>query len=183
MIMSIFRQGRPTTQLDHIAALKLATTEEDLDLITFAFLHEEAVLTALEQEACIVKPLESGDEGMSFASLYDVAITLRDFNRMKAHSVQSPEAIGPSLYETVLICEVEFNPRVMVRLKSLDEKSAKAAIQVLIDTTDFREQLVREMVLQICNSDDVRWVTAGYLRVEDPAPAQDPDWVIVPSER
>ena len=183
MMMSIFRQGRPPSQLDHLACLKLATEEHDLDLITWSFLNEKPVLTALDRVACIIKPLESGDEGMSFDSLYDTAVTLRDFNRMKAHKVQSPAAIGPVLYETVLVAEVSFNPRVMIRLKALDEKTARAAIQVLIDQPDFREELVREMVSQICNSGDVRWVTAGYLKVDDPAPAQDPDWVIVPSER
>jgi hypothetical protein len=183
MRMSVFRQGRPTTQLDHLAAIKLATEEHDLDLISWAHLNGKAVLTALERVACIIKPLESGDEGMSFDSLYDTAVTLRDFRRMREHKVQSPEAIGPSLYETVLVCEVEFNPRVRIQFKALDDKSAKETIQVLIDTTEFREQLVREMVLQICNSDDVRWVTAGYLKVDDVAPAADPDWMVVPSER
>lgn len=183
MMMSVFRQGRPTTQQDHLVCLRLAKEAHDLDLITWSFLNEKPVLTALEHVACIIKPMEAGDEGMSFDSLYDTALTLRDFKRMKEHKVQSPDAIGPSLYETTLVCEVEFNPRVHVQLKALDDTDARARMQKLIDTPEFREKLVLELVYQVCNSDNATWSTAGYLKVDDVAPAAEPDWAIIPSKR
>jgi hypothetical protein len=178
MIMSIFRQGRPTTQLDHIAALKLATTEEDLDLITFAFLHEEAVLTALEQEACIVKPLESGDEGMSFASLYDVAITLRDFNRMKKHNVTDPQNFGDVLYEAELIFDIDFVPQIMVHLKARDDQDAEAKMTRLLKETEFRTRLATVFCNFVFSHPDMNLRSPGFLKIEDPAPADAPEWDI-----
>ena len=179
MMMSVFRQGRPTTQLDHLACIKLATTEDDLDLITWAFLNEKPVLTALDQMACIVKLQEPGDAGHSFESLYDNCVTLRDLTRMKAHKVTKPDAIGPVLYELELIAEINFIPRVLVRIKALNEVALRARLRELVNEETFREQLTLELVNQILISPEVSMVSTGGLKIDDPAPADKPEWEII----
>jgi hypothetical protein len=179
MMMSVFRQGRPTSQLDHIACLKLAATEHDLDLITFAFLNGKAVLTALDGVPAIVKLEETGDAGHTFESLYDNCVTLRDLTRMKAHKVQSTDALGPVRYELELIAEINFIPRVLVRIKALNEVALRARLRELVNEEDFREQLTLELVNQILISPEVSMVSTGGLKIDDPAPADKPEWEII----
>jgi hypothetical protein len=178
MMMSVFRQGRPTTQLDHLAALKLTTETHDLDLITWAFLNEKAVLTALDQTACIVKPLESGDEGMSFESLYDVAITPRDLRRMAAHKVTDPKDIGAVLFEAELIFDIDFHPRIMVHLKARDDPDAEAVLTRLLKEPEFRQRLANVFCNFVFTHPNTNLRTPGFLKIEDPAPADAPEWDI-----
>jgi hypothetical protein len=178
MMMSVYRQGRPTAQMDHLVCLKLAKEAYDLDLITHAFLHETHVLTALDQTPAIVKPQEAGDDGHSYESLYDTAITMRDFRRMKAHKAQSPDGIGAVLYEVELVFHIDFNPRVLVNLKARDEIEAKATLTRLLKEPEFRQRLASVFCDFVFQHPHTSLATPGFLKIDDPAPADAPEWEI-----
>ena len=65
MMMSVRRQGRPTSQMDHLTVLKLATEQHHLDLITLAFPNERPVVNVLEHAACIINPKNPATPGIT----------------------------------------------------------------------------------------------------------------------
>ena len=96
MLMSVYRQGWTRSQLDHLACMEMAASAIDLDLITFSFLNSKPTIVGLEGATAVIKPLEPGDEAHTFDSLYDIAVSQHDFERLKRHKVQSPDEFNPA---------------------------------------------------------------------------------------
>jgi hypothetical protein len=179
MMMTVFRQAGRTSRLDHLAALELATSKEDIDLITWAFLNEKPALVGLDGQACIIKPQENGDDGMSFASLFDTALTPREYRRMKAHNVQSREAIGDVLYRVTLIAEFTQHPRATCLIRARDEIDFRQKLRRLLEDDAFKKQLTEALVEQIFTQDETSIVTPGALKLDDPAPKDSPEYEFV----
>src|ERR1700722_11967545 len=121
VMMTLFRQDRANAQLDHLTVLSSATTADDIELVSWAFMHPKPVLVGLGDVPTIVKIQEAGDDGLTFRALFDDAITLREFNRMKAHKVDEREAIGDVLWRIELVTELRQHPRATFHLKSKNE--------------------------------------------------------------
>ncbi len=181
MLMSVYRQGRTRSQLDHLACMEMAASAIDLDLITFSFLNSKPTIVGLEGATAVIKPLEPGDEAHTFDSLYDIAVSQHDFERLKRHKVQSPDEFKPRLYEVVIVANVDFCPQVRVRITAKDEAAARIKLRSLMQPDHaFNQRLVKEVCNQIFASDETKMVTAGFLTVDDPAPDDAPEWDFVP---
>jgi hypothetical protein len=175
MMMSVFRQGRPRSQLDHLACLDIAASPIDLELITFAFMNAKATLVGMDGAEAIIKPLDAGDEAMSFEALYDSCITIRDLETMARHKVTSPDALKSLLYQADLVFQVDFHPRVRLNLRAKDERDFRDQTK-LLDNDAFKQRLTEEFANQIFTSEDVSLTTAGPLKIGDPAPDDAPEW-------
>ena len=92
MMLSVYRQGRTRSELDHNACIELAATSDDIELITFSFLNGKPALVGLNGGTAVVKPQEPGDEALSFESLYDTAVSGHEFQRLQRHQVKSRPA-------------------------------------------------------------------------------------------
>lgn len=179
MIMSVYRQGQPTAEIDHLACIALATEVTDLDLINWAVTSRKPVLTALSGEAAIIKLQEPGDAGHSFEALYHDAINLRDITRMKSHGVTTPEAIGDCLYQADIIVHIPIDPSVRIRLRARSDKDAKERLVEYLAGNDFGEEICRVAVQEIFASPLTRLASTGVLRIQDPAPPNAPVWEIL----
>ena len=179
MMMSVFYQGRTLTQLDHLACIEIATNNDDIEMITFAFLHDKPTLVGLDGKEAIIKPQQAGDEAMSFESLYDDCVSLRDFRTMQRHGVTSRDALLPLLYEVDLVAEINFRPRVKIRIRAKDEIALRARFRELLNEETFRAVLTQELASQIFTSDEVELASAGALKIADPAPPGATEWEII----
>lgn len=179
MMMSVFRQGRPRAEVDHLALINTAASADDISLITWASVNPKPVLASYDDAAAVVKNLEAGDDGLSFETLYDDSLTLHDMRRMRAHQVDSPDHLHPGLYQARLIFDFSFRPTVVVRFKAMDDRAARSVLGELLDGGDFREQIVVQLAHQIFSSDEVSALTTGCLKIEDIAPSNAPEWEIV----
>ncbi len=181
MMLSVYRQGRPRSQLDHLACMDMAASAVDLDLITFSFINGKPVIAGLEGATAVIKPLEAGDEAFTFETLYDTAVSQHDFERLQRHQVQSPSELKPRLYETSLVLDVGFHPQVRVRLTAMNEQAVRSTLRRLMEPGQaFYQRLVEEMANQIFASDDVNIACGGFLAVDDPAPDGTPEWQFLP---
>lgn len=177
MMLSLFRADRPRTELDHLAAMDIATTAEDLDMITWAFVNEKAAMVALDGLPTIIKPTQAGDDGLSYVGLFDTALTLREFRRMKEHKVQDPTKLKDALYRITLIIEVNRHPTVACLIRATDEVDFDKKIHRLLDASpEFREALINALVHVVITSSETSLVTAGPLKMKDPAPDDAPEF-------
>jgi len=176
MMMSVFRQDRAPIALDHLACLRLGTTSQDVEMISWAVLNGKPALVGLDDQPSIVKLQEAGDDAMSYAGLYDVALTLREFTRMKAHGVSELEAIGDVLYRITLIAEISDNPRVTVLVKAKDETAVQLRLKELLATPEFSTQLSIALAKNLFANDAISLSTNGPLKLKDPAPADGLEW-------
>jgi hypothetical protein len=179
MMMSVFRQGRPRSQLDHLACMDIAASTLDLELITFAFMNAKATLVGMDGAEAIIKTLDAGDEAMSFEALYDSCITIRDLETMQRHKVTSPDALKSLLYQADLVFQVDFYPRVRLNLRAKDEQDFRDRLTVLLDNDAFKLRLTEELANQIFTSEEVSLKSAGPLKIGDPAPDDAPEWDFV----
>lgn len=171
MKMSLIQMGTATRTLDHLACIDLAVDAETTKMIMYAFTHNKPVLAGLECGEAIIKPAASGDNCLSFAALYDTAISIREFRKMTDLKVKSPEEFPPSLYEAeILLTEITFVPTVCVRFPAGGEVAVREALTALINHPDFREQLVRRFIMQIIESDHAELRTRGCMKVDEIAP-------------
>ena len=181
MMMSVYRQGRTRSQLDHLACLDMAASAIDLDLITFAFMNSKPTIVGLEGGTAVIKPLEPGDEALSFEGLYDTAVSGHDFERLKRHKVQFPGELKPRLYETRLVLDVGFHPQVRVRITAKNEQAARTKLRALMQPDQaFNQRLIEELSIQVFNSDETSIACGGFLCVDDPAPDGSPEWTFIP---
>lgn len=171
MMMSLFRQGAATRTLDHLACVDLAVDAEASKMIAHAFIHRTAVLVGLAEGEAIIKPAEEDDTRLTFEGLYDTAISIREFRRMVATKAKSPQDLPPSLYEAALLLrEVGCVPTVMVRFPAKGDVDARQVLTTLVNTPEFREQMIRRMVMEIIDHPSSEIVTKGCLHVDEVAP-------------
>jgi hypothetical protein len=171
MMMSLLRQRAATRQLDHLACVDLAVDAEASKMIAHAFIHRAAVLVGLAEGEAIIKPAEPDDDRLSFEGLYDTAISIREFRRMAATKVKSPKDLPPSLYEAaILLTEINFAPTVVVRFPAKGAVGAREALRQLVNTPEFREQMIRRFITQIIDHPVTELVTKGCVQVDEVAP-------------
>lgn len=172
MMMNIFRQGAETRSQDHLACIDIAVDAEASKMILHALMHAKPVLVGLEYGEAIVKPAEPGDDCLSFAALYDTAISIREFRKMTELKVKSPEDFPPSLFEAeLLLTDVNFVPAVTVRFPAKGEVGAREALLALVNRPDFREQMVRRFIMQLIESEHTTIRTRGCMKVDEVAPS------------
>jgi len=161
--------------------MDMAASAVDLDLITFSFINAKPVIAGLDGATAVIKPLEAGDEALSFETLYDTAVSGHEFERLKRHKVQFPDELKPRLYETVLVLEVGFHPHVRIRIPAKNEQAVRSKLRELMEPGQpFYQRLVEELANQIFASDDITLASQGFLTVDDPAPDGSPEWEFVP---
>jgi hypothetical protein len=183
MMMSVFRQNRTRSELDHLACIDLAATSEDVELVTFAMLNNKPALVGLNGGTAVVKPQEPGDVALSFEKLFDTAVSGHEFGRLQRHQVKLPEQLGDRLYETDIVLEVEFHPRARFRLRAKDQPTAQAKLRQMMKTDHpFLQRLLEEFCQQIVTSDDISMSFSGWQCVDDPAPANAPEFDLGPSD-
>jgi hypothetical protein len=164
MMMSIIRQSRSIAEMDHLAIIPLATTADDIEMISWAVMHGKPVLVGLEDMPAIIKLQEAGDDALSFAALYDNCLTLHEFERMKRHKVTSTDDLKLRLYKITLVAELDgVNARAQVLLKARNEIEAKKLLTEFSETEEFRRELTRRFVEYLFASDNVHVVSAGPL--------------------
>ena len=77
--------------------------------------------------------------------------------------------------------EVEFHPRVRIRIKAKDQPAVQAKLRALMKPGEaFFQRLSDEFCQQIVNSENTSLSTAGWLCVDDPAPAGTSEWDFEP---
>jgi hypothetical protein len=179
MMMSVYAEGKATRQIDHLICIRLAVDAESVAMITFAALHSKPVLVGIEGATTIVKPLENGDDALSFLALYDDSISSDDFRKMERAGVNSREAIPPAIYQAVIHFQVNATPKVCVRVKARNEAAARSALRDLFEDDIFLAQVTMAIAKKLSEFTDVEAVTSGGLRIEDVAPPDAPDWAIV----
>jgi hypothetical protein len=177
MMLSVYRQGRARSELDHNACIELAATSDDAELITFSFLNNKPALVGLNGGTAVVKPQEPGDEVLSFEKLFDTAVSGHEFGRLQRHNVRVPEQLGDRLYEMDIVLEVEFHPRARFRLRAKNQPAAQAKLRAMLKADHpFLQRLWEEFCQQIVTSNDISMSFSGWQCVDDPAPADAPDW-------
>jgi len=180
MMLSVWRQGRARSQLDHLACIDLAASSADIDLITFCALNGKPALVGLNGAQAVIKPEEAGDETHSFESLFDAAVSQHEYGRLQRHGVKSVDELKPRLYEAWLTIDIQIPPRVRIRLTAKDEPAARVKLRRLMAPGQaFNQRLLEEVANQLFDPDRTSVVTAGFLAVDDPAPDGSLDWDFV----
>jgi hypothetical protein len=83
MMMSVFQQDRARYELDHLNCIAAASTPENADPVVLAVDTRHSVLVGLDNQSVVIKPVEDGDDRLSYLALYDTCYTLADLQRMK----------------------------------------------------------------------------------------------------
>ena len=97
-MMSVYRQRQATPlQMAMTDCLGAAVTEEDTALIGLSVRSKKPALIGLDNLASIIKPVEEGDERLTFEALYDTCLTRVDLQKMKqAGVVRFAFAVAPA---------------------------------------------------------------------------------------
>jgi hypothetical protein len=179
MMMSVYTQGEVTRQLDHLICIRAAVDAESVAMITFALMHGKPVLVGIDGAQSVVKPLENGDDGLSFESLYDDAISGDDYRKMEKAKVTARADIPPAIYEAAIHFRVNATPKLRVRIKARNEAVARSVLRSLFGDDTFIARVTTAIAKQLSEFTDVEAVTSGGFRIEDMAPPDAPDWAIV----
>jgi hypothetical protein len=183
MLMSVFAQGKATRQLDHLVCIRGAVDSESIGMITFSVLHNKPALVGFEGNQVIVKPEEDGDAGLSFESLFDNCISIREYRLLQRANVTRVEDLPPALYEARIVVRINILPTVRVRLLASGEADVRRKLADLLNHDIlFLEELSRQLGKQLAESSDVEAVTSGARRVDEVAPAGSPLWSIISDE-
>jgi hypothetical protein len=182
MMMSVYTQGEVTRQLEHLICIRAAVDAESVAMITFAVMHGKPVLVGIDGAQSVVKPLENGDDGLSFESLFDDAISGDDYRKMEKAKVTAREDIPPAIYQALIHFQVNATPKVRVRVKARNETAARSVLRGLFEDETFLAQVTTATAKQLSEFTDIEAVTSGGLRIEDVAPADAPNWEIVPQD-
>jgi hypothetical protein len=180
MQMSMFRQGEPLEQIDHLACMKIAVGKDAINMILHARLHNAAVLVGLQSGQAVIKPYEENDEALRFEDLYDTAISLLDFHRMQQQKVRTREELAPHLYEMELLLIQKHPVSIRLRVKTKDQYDVPALIQQLVrENTEFGAELFGRFATALLNEENGDIEVLGPLRINDEAPDDAPDWEFI----
>src|SRR5215831_9817156 len=102
MMMSVYRQGEPLQEIDHLELMKQTVSKDGTAMLMHARLHQAIVLIGLSSGEAIIKPVGEDDYAHRFETLYDTAITLSDWKRMTSQKVKSRDDLAPHLFEMEL---------------------------------------------------------------------------------
>lgn len=175
-MLSVYRQGRPPSEMDHLVALGAAAGESDVELVAWCFTHDRSVFAGLNGEACVIKVKADGDETLRFEGLMDDALTAHDLKRMQEHKVDAPEEIGMSQYRVRLAVELPQLPMADFLIKATSDADCAKRVRMLVKDEDFRRAMTRALFENMFNNDFVSIRSAGGTLVADPAPAHALPW-------
>jgi hypothetical protein len=176
-MMTVLRQAQALQSLEHRDLAKLAIDNEAVSMILFARELGKPTLVGLAGGQAIVKPREAGDEGYSFESLFDTAITIKEYRAMTEHEVTSVEEIPLSVYEVVIAVQVEETPQLKVRLNAKSDVDVHSRLKRLVNgNPEFREELIRRLITQVLDAPNVTILYGSAYRSRDAAEPGAPDW-------
>jgi hypothetical protein len=180
MMMTVLRQRGHFSQLDHLVCIEQAADRTAVDMIQFARKHNKAVLAGLDSGEAIIKPLEAGDEALSFERLYDTCITIREFRRMQQAKVNAVEELPPGIFEMRIALDMSRNPQLLIRLVAKNDADVLRRLMTLANTDEkFREEFGRRLLVELLNTEDGSLIHGGALQVHEHAPEGTPLWEFV----
>lgn len=184
MMLSVFRQGGRTQQLDHLAVIDLAVDDEATQMVLYCRLHSKPTLVGLSDGQAIIKPLETGDDTLSFEALFDTCVSMREYRRLVQHKKSDTADLPPWIFDVDVVAQISFNPTIHLRMKAKDDVDLKRKLSAMFnllnpDAEAFLLQLTDELVNQMLRSDSMKLTTGGGIRIDE-ATDDDPDWAIVP---
>ena len=97
---AVYRQRRDMIIMSHSEVIRNADTHDDVVMTTPLLRRDQPdpILLGLDGHTSIVKRYEEGDEELSFEQLYDRALTLADYHRMREHGVSRKADLPPGTY-------------------------------------------------------------------------------------
>ena len=97
---AVYRQRRDMITMSPGEVVRNADTPEDVRMTTLVLRPDQPdpVLLGLDGHPSIVKRYEEGDEELTFEQLYDRALTLADYHRMREHRVSRKADLPPGTY-------------------------------------------------------------------------------------
>ncbi len=177
--MTAYRQRKPPQQIDHIELIKLAVDNEAASMVLFSRHNNKPTLVGLTGGQAIVKPQEAGDDGNTFDSLYDIAVSIREYRAMTSHNVSSVEELPRSVYEIQLRMDLVRSPRIRIRLKASSDLDVRDKLTKLVnDNPEFRERLIRAFVMELFDSQGMDLVHTGAFQRGE-STADTPEWEVV----
>jgi hypothetical protein len=183
MLMSVFRQGQPTLQIDHLVAIREAVDPDHAGMVLHAWTQNATVLIGLRSGEAIIKPAADGDEQLSFEALYDTCISLSQWKQMKAQRVVKPEDLAPHLYELDVLLEQARPVRVRLRIKAKTTTEVSQLLNRLVrEDKEFQDSLMAKLTEALLIQDDGSIISTSVHKVEHVAPGDAPLWSFVPEE-
>jgi hypothetical protein len=183
MMMSVFRQGGRYQKLDHLVCLERSTTDHTTRMILHARLHNTPTLVGLQDGQAIIKPLEDGDESLSFEGLFDTCLSLREWQRMQAAGVKDLAQVPDALFIARISMEIAFIPEVHVKFKARDDIAAKAVLgRLLSENNEFINELAEAISRQLIEADYAKISSLGGKRIAETTTEDTPDWEILKPE-
>jgi hypothetical protein len=162
--------------------MKLAADNDSRSLILHcARRFNKPTLVGLKEGAAVIKPLEPGDEGLSFETLYDTAITARDFKRMAKYKVSSPEELPLPLWR--VRCGITNLPVISPYLKAENRADIPSRLHKLVRDENFLVELVDRIIKlwlkEMTGPEDGVVFEEQAYRVTDNPPPDSPEWSFV----
>ena len=140
-------QDRPRYELDHLYCIAGASTPENADLVVLAVDTKHAVLMGLDTQSVVIKPVEDGDDRLSYIALYDTCYTIADLARMKRAGVFTPEDAPLDTFQLDLDFVIEGTFGVSVKLRALHHGDARVRLRSLLEhDVMFREAVIEEVL-------------------------------------
>jgi hypothetical protein len=106
-MMTIYRAGAEPLIVRMADCLAGAVTETDTDLVNLCLRTKRPTLIGLDNQSTIIKPVEEGDDALSFEALYDNCLTLVDLQKMHRAGVNKPEDVPPDLYRAEVAVAID----------------------------------------------------------------------------
>lgn len=147
MMMSVFPQDRPRYELDHLNCIAGAATPENADLVVLAVDTKHSVLVGLDTQSVVIKPVEDGDDRLSYIALYDTCYTTADLQRMKRAGAFTPEDAPLDTFQLDLDFAIEGTFGVSVKLRALHHGDARVRLRSLLEhDVMFRDAVIEEVL-------------------------------------
>ena len=179
MMMSVWRK-RPDrashrAELDHLACISMAVGPDDINMITWSLGSNRAALVGLGEATSIVKPLEDGDDKLSFDDLFDSALSMREYRRLKEHGVADTSELKDKLYRVTLVANLMAMPQASCLIKAKDDVDlGKKLTELVHHNDDFSRELFLKIMEYMMTSGIARFATTGGTVANDPAPDDAP---------
>lgn len=184
MMMSVWRQGQPTVQMDHKDILNVVDSKHDIDLIRLCMRTQHSCLIAMDDVPAIIRPFELADQASpeTFAGLYDECYTVADIQRMERRGVDTPEEAVHDTHRVTIAFQYPDAFVMSVRLHAQNHGAARAKMRSLVERdTLFRQQLVSAMTLKAAKQGVPAWRVLDVDNHVEELPA-DQDYEINPED-
>jgi hypothetical protein len=146
-MMSVYQRAQPVRQVDHLDCIGASGTREDTHLLRLALRENHPVLIGLDGQHSIAKPVEEGDESLTFETLFDTCYTIADLQRMQQAGVDTPKDIPPQTYRVELGVPISFIAAIDLAISSKNMGETRPTLRKLInEDLILREELVSQLL-------------------------------------